>query len=386
MPDTWMPFETRPDAMPLFVLTHGAKVAKDGERLAITLPEAALAAEFAQAPPPARMVRLGEVSHLVLIGNVGITTPCLHMLMRSGIPVAWLDGRGWYLGRTVGCPDGEAAARRAQYRTVEDPARRLEIARRLVAAKIINCRSRFRHRGLVAGLGLERGPTGDVPRRLKQLALNAAGAGSREALFGIEGAAAALYFSAFSNLIRSPRSADAKAFRFERRTRRPPRDPVSALLSYAYGVLTRTMVMAVATEGLDVQVGFLHDTWRGRPSLALDLMEPFRPLIADGAVLEAINTGAVSAEDFAPAQEQDGVGDCSDGDGGAGPARPQGLALSQTARRVLVQGMERRLDRGLNAGSPTPALTYRGAMVRQAAQLSRFLREEADVFEVFQAA
>lgn len=375
MPDTPLPFELRPDATPLFVLTHGARVAKEGERLRITLPAPA-SGSGPVAEPAERLVRLSEVSHLVLIGNVDLTTPCLHMLMRCGVPVAWLDGHGWYLGRTVGCPEGEAAARRSQYRAADLPERRLEIARRLVAAKIANCRTRLRRRGALLGFG--DGGTGEAVRQLRQLAEDAAGVGSRESLFGIEGTAAAIYFSAFRTLIRPPQAADAAVFKFERRTRRPPQDAVSALLSYAYGVLTRDLAAAVATEGLDVQVGFLHDVWRGRPSLALDLMEPFRPLIADGAVLEAINSGAVSGRDFERGNESE------DGPDAAGTGR--GIMLSPAARRALVQTIERRLDREVTPGFLQRKLSYRAVLLAQVRQLSRYLREETNVFDVFQVA
>lgn len=340
-----------PDARPLYLQTHGARLARDGERLRITLDGVTQ-----------KVVRLSQVSHVILIGNVKVTTPCLHALLRLEIPVSWHDGAGWYLGRAA-APGREADARLGQYRDAHDPVRRLAIARALVAAKIANSLTRLRRVGGRALLGSD--PRKAARTELARLQSRARAAAAPDTLFGIEGTASRTWFDAFGGLIAPPDAQHREAFCFSTRTRRPPADPVNALLSYAYGVLLRAVASAVETDGLDPAIGFLHVPTRGRPSLALDLMEPFRPLLADSVVLRAINTGAVTPSDF--------------------ERHDEGIRLSARARRAVITGFETRMDQTAANPYARTALSYREIVLGQCRSLSRHLRDPTHAFAPFQA-
>lgn len=179
------------------------------------------------------------------------------------------------------------------------------------------------------------------------------------ALLGLEGEAAALYFRALPRLF-TEKVADLPAFQFVSRNRRPPADPVNACLSLAYAVLTRTFSAALATVGLDPWKGLYHVERPGRPALALDLIEPFRPLLADSAVLMALNNGELGPTDFLFA-----AGGCN---------------LKPAARRTLISAYERRLDQE----TTHPVFGYQVSMRRlihvQARLLARFLLGEIPAY------
>ena len=196
----------------------------------------------------------------------------------------------------------------------------LRFARELVAAKITNQRTILRRnwRG-------EPEARQAVLDRLRAAQRSAGKAGTLTELLGMEGDAATTYFRAFSGLLKQPDTdGELAPFRFEVRNRRPPTDPVNAMLSFAYAMLTRHLTIAVASVGLDPYRGFYHAPRYGRPALALDVMEPFRSLIADSVVLPAINTGEVGPNDFVVAVT--------------------GTALTQAGRRRFVEAFERRLS------------------------------------------
>ena len=183
-----------------------------------------------------------------------------------------------------------------------------------------------------------------------------------DTLLGLEGEAAAVYFRAFAGLLRANEVEGAEApaplpaFRFDRRNRRPPTDPVNALLSFAYAMLTRNFTVTLSAIGLDVYRGFYHQSRYGRPSLALDLMEPFRPIVADSTVLQALNNGEVRAGDFLH--------------GGAG------TALKPGGRKRFIAAFERRLAQE----TTHPLFGYRLSMRRlievQGRLFGRFLMGE----------
>jgi CRISPR-associated exonuclease Cas4/CRISPR-associated protein Cas1 len=294
-------------ALPLYVQTPGARVTKRAETLVVQVEG-----------EPDRIVPLDEVSELVLAGPVSLTTPALHELLRRETPVAWTSSGFWFLGATGGQGPKSAAVRTAQYAFAADPARRLAFAKALVEAKIKNQRT-FLRRNWRGGEG-ERGPVLD---RLALLAARTGRAADTPTLLGMEGEAAAIYFRAFPSLFTEAVAA-LPAFAFEQRNRRPPADPVNACLSLSYAVLTRTFTAALTTVGLDPWKGFYHVERPGRPALALDLIEPYRPLIADSAVLTALNNGELGPNDFVTT-----AGGCN---------------LKPNARRTLISAYERRLD------------------------------------------
>jgi CRISPR-associated exonuclease Cas4/CRISPR-associated protein Cas1 len=293
---------------------------------------------------------LDEVSELILAGPVALTTPALHEAVRREIPIVWMSSGFWFLATTGARGPRSAAARWAQYEAAADPARGLRFARELVAAKIRNQRTLLRRnwRG-------DAGRREAVMERLRHLAEKTVQAHERGGLLGIEGEAASLYFQAMPNLFTDAAHA-LGTFDYERRTRRPPADPLNACLSLCYSLLTRALATALEIAGLDPWVGLYHVERPSRPSLALDMMEPFRPILADSAVLMAINNGEIGRGDFVRA-------------GG-------GCALTPSGRRGLITAWERRLDQELSH----PQFGYRLSMRRmlhvQARLLARYLMGE----------
>src|SRR5690606_20498183 len=269
------------EALPAYVQANQAKVAKKGELLEISVED-----------KPVNRVRLIELSQLVLMGNVYVTTPTLHELMRREVPISWHSYGGWFLGHTIGVGHKNVELRTAQYRGSFDEQTCLRFAKRLVRAKIQNSRTLLRRnwRG-------EEAPDSAL-QALRRFAQQTTRVSSLAELLGVEGAAAAMYFRQFVNMIKRDTEEKALAFDFSARNRRPPADPVNALLSYAYALLVRAWTTALSAVGFDPYRGFYHQPRYGRPALALDMMEPFRPLIADSSVIMAINNGEVRPSDF----------------------------------------------------------------------------------------
>lgn len=329
----------RDEALPLYVQANSAKVSKKGDTLEISVED-----------QPSTSVRLLDVSQLVLMGNVYVTTPTLHELMRREIPISWHSYGGWFLGHAVGTGHKNVELRTAQYRASFDDKQCLRIAKGLVRAKIQNCRTLMRRnwRG--------ESPVDGLADDLKRDAEHAVRASSLSELLGNEGVAAQRYFGHFAQLIK--REGDPETFRFDftHRNRRPPTDPVNALLSYAYSLLSRTWTVALSAVGLDPYRGFYHQPRYGRPALALDLMEPFRPLVADSVVINAINNGEVRPSDFISA---------------AGS-----VALTPDGRKRFIATYERRLSQEITHPLFGYKVSYRRLFELQARLLGRFLLGE----------
>lgn len=326
-------------ALPLYVQTPGARITKRGNTLFIQVEG-----------EEDRAVSLGEVSELVIAGPVSVTTPAIQELLRRDTPIAWMSSGFWFLGSTGGRGLRSAAIRTAQYAAAADERRRLGFARDLIAAKIRNQRTLIRRnwRG-------DKNERATLMDRLARLAERARRASTIPALRGFEGEAAAQYFRALPQLF-SSRVSSMPAFSFERRNRRPPSDPVNACLSLAYAVLTRTFATALEISGADPWKGLYHVERPGRPALALDLIEPFRPLLADSTVLTVLNNGEVTPGDFVFA-----AGGCN---------------LSPKARRKLISAWERRLDQA----TTHPAFGYQVSMRRmihvQCRLFARYMLDE----------
>ena len=294
-------------ALPLYVQTPGARVGRSGDAFVVAVEGQA-----------DRRVPIGEVSELVLAGPVSLTTPALHEAVRREIPIAWMSSGFWFLATTGARGPRGAGARRAQYAAAADPQAALRFARTLVAAKIRNQRTLLRRNW--RGQAEAREVAID---RLRRLAERAPHAADRAQLLGIEGEAASLYFAALPETFTDAARA-LGTFDWTKRTRRPPADPLNACLSLAYALLARLIATTLEVAGLDPWVGLFHVERPGRPALALDVMEPFRPLLADSTVLMAINNAEVGADDFVTA---------------AG-----GCALTAAGRRKLIAAWERRLE------------------------------------------
>lgn len=320
-------------ALPLHVQTPGARVRKEAETLVVETDEGATT------------VPLIDVSEVALYGPVSVTTPALHELMRREIPVAWHSTGGWLMGHTAGAGTKNVGVRAAQFALAADAQRSRCLAAGLVAAKIRNQRTLLRRnwKGMEGDAALA-----DALDRLKRLAEAAPHAHDTPRLLGTEGEAAAVYFALFAQLIASDK-AGIGGFGFEARNRRPPADPVNALLSFAYALATRLFLGALVSAGFDPYQGFYHRPRHGRPALALDMMEPFRPLLCDSTVLMVINNGEVGPGSFVT----------------NGPA----CALTPADRKALIAAWERRLDQE----TTHPVFGYRVSMRRLVAVQCRLL-------------
>src|SRR6266536_2325097 len=238
-------------------------------------------------------LNLRRVRQVVCVGRVGMTTPFLHRALRGGIDVVVLGEHGGPGGRLVSLEHSDPTARRAQYRTADDGPVARELARCFVDGKIANMRVAVLRAGR-----REPGPVcADVAETLAAARLVLADADSIEEIMGHEGMTTREYFRAWRLLI-------GKEWEFTERQRRPPPDPVNAMLSFGYTLLGYEAVAALGAAGLDPAVGFLHQARWGRPNLALDLMEEFRPVAVDAVVLRCVTTGIVRADEFETVPDQ----------------------------------------------------------------------------------
>lgn len=238
--------------------------------------------------------KLGQFPVLVLgnilcFGQVSVSPALMGFCGERGIGLSFYSVYGKFLARVHGRQTGNIFLRRTQYRWADDPEKSLSVARIMISAKIANCRSvllrEIRNHGENAVLS-------QSIEKLSNSLQKARFISSIDQLLGIEGEAAAIYFAVFRILLRTA------GFDFVTRTRRPPKDPVNALLSLVYSLVTHECLSALSGVGLDPYAGFLHQDRSGRPSLALDLLEEFRAPLADRFVLTLINRKQIQPKDF----------------------------------------------------------------------------------------
>lgn len=328
----------RDDALPLYVQEQGARVGKRGECFSVSLKNARLGES-----------RIFETSQVCVFGNVQISTQALQEMLTRDIPVVYFSTGGWFYGISHGLGHKNVELRRAQFRAAADPACCLKFASALVAAKIENCRTLLMRN--------HAGPSQEVVDDLARLINTARTAESIQSLLGVEGMAARQYFQNFQGMLKPREQGDAQwNFDFSSRNRRPPVDPVNALLSYAYTLLAKDVAVTVLAVGLDPYQGFYHGPRYGRPALALDLMEEFRPIIADSVVLWVVNNGVLSLDDFI--------------------RRGKAVALKPSARKRFIEAYERRLDALITHPLFGYRISYRRVLEVQARLFGRVLTGE----------
>jgi CRISPR-associated protein Cas1 len=244
-------------------------------------------------------VPLHAVRQVVVFGNVQVSTQALETLATNEIPVVYLTGYGRFVGAFEPAPAKNVSLRQAQFRRFADPAEALALSREVVRAKLTNQRALLMRCLRSRADGDEPGRGSDEPaaRDLAELLVRIDRVTEIESLLGLEGQGASLYFGEFGRFLKA--QPPGRGFDFRGRNRRPPRDPVNCLLSFAYALLVKDCFAALCTVGFNPYCGFYHGTGRhGRPSLALDLMEEFRAVIADSVALTLINNRVVEPEDF----------------------------------------------------------------------------------------
>jgi CRISPR-associated protein Cas1 len=336
----------RSELRPLYLNSQGFRLGKSGAVLQVKDKEKVV-----------QEVRLGEICQVSLMGNVQVSTQAVQALCEAGVPVCYFSMGGWFYGITTGLNEKNVFLRRSQFRLAEQEYFARALARRLVAGKIRNQRTLLQRNHVE--------PNRETLAGLKQMAERAETAESLGELLGIEGNAARLYFGDFGGMIKPDETAGAAAmdFDFAGRNRRPPRDPVNALLSLGYSLLAKDLTVASYAVGFDPYIGFYHQPRFGRPALALDLMEPFRPLIADSAVLTAINTGMVTAGDFVRV-------------GGS-------VALTAAGRKGFFRAYELRMDTLVTHPLFDYRVSYRRLLEIQARLLARVLEGGIGEYPVF---
>lgn len=331
---------SRDDAIPVYVVGRGNTVRKKEERLEIWSQEG-LVSE----------IKLREISQLSLYGGVEITTPAMVELMQRGVPVIHFTHGGWFQGICLGTTHKNVELRIRQFQCAMDPERSLLLAQKAVAGKIKNCRTLMRRNNQTRSpstLGL-----------LAKLAAEAEEASSSESLLGIEGAAAECYFSRFADLLKE----GGKDFSFTDRNRRPPRDPVNAVLSYLYGILVKDLFVTLLAVGFDPYLGFYHRPRYGRPALALDMMEEFRPLIADSVAINLFNNEELSRKDFIKTRA--------------------GVSLTTSGKKALVAGYERRMETEIVHPVFGYKVSYRRVLQVQSRLLARAVSGEIRKYPPF---
>jgi len=337
----------RADLRPVYLNTQGLRVGRSGEVLQVK-----------EKDTLRQEIRPIEISQLNLMGNIQVTTQVTQLLCESGIPVCYFSQGGWFYGITTGMATKNVFLRQAQFRLAAEPWFCLKLARRLVAGKIRNQRTMLLRNHIEPPEICLRGMIG--------MAARADAAESMEELLGIEGNAARLYFGAFDGMLKAGDKAETPEgfrFDFEGRNRRPPRDPVNALLSLGYSMLTKDLTIACYSVGFDPMMGYYHQPRFGRPALALDLMEPFRPLIVDSAVINAINTRMVTAADF-----------MRSGDA---------VALTPGGRKSFYHAYELRMDTLVTHPIFEYRVSYRRLLEVQARLLGRVIEGEIGDYPVF---
>ena len=320
---------------PLYVTEQGTWLSKDKGRITVT-----------KRKEPVASVRLLDVSQVNLYGNIQVSSQLLRELFARDIPVCWFSYGGWFSGMGTGLPGKNVELRRRQVVTAAQGG--LDIAQAVIRGKIRNSRTLLRRNS--------RDRNDRILDQLKELAQKVDTVDSASSLLGVEGAAARIYFGAFPTMLRSEKQLPGEPFSFEGRNRRPPLDPVNCLLSYVYGLLTKELTVALLVVGFDPYLGFYHRPRFGRPALALDLAEEFRPIIAESVVVNLINNGEVSASDFV--------------------VRAGGVALTQSGRKAVLGAYERRLLHELTHPVFEYKITYRRVLEVQARLLAAYLLGE----------
>lgn len=350
----------RDDAGVMYVVTQGAHLSKRGEAIVIE----ANGEKVDEVP-------LKDIAHVALFGHVQISTEALHLLMASQRTVSFLSAAGRLLGTASAPITKNVALRVAQYQRFEREDLRLLLSREIVQAKVENQRTLLRRNAKGGSTALE---------IMKTVSAEIPGAADLAGLRGHEGKAGQIYFEAFPEIIGGREDAApgqatfaeisgaegwsperAGFFRMDGRNKRPPKDPVNAMLSFGYALLARDLVAALIGVGMDPYFGFYHSMEAGRPALALDMMEPFRPLVVDSMVLRLINTGQMKPSHFNVAETD--------------------VQMTKEGRGAFIAGYERRMDELVTHPVFGYKISYRRVLDVECRLLGRFLEGEISEYK-----
>lgn len=336
----------------LYVTTENSWLHKDGENVVVKID----GTEQGRVP-------LHLLGSIVCFGALGVSPALMGHCAELGVRISFMARNGRFLARVEGPVSGNVLLRRSQYRSTDDPEITAALSRNMVMGKVLNQRT-------VVGRTLRdhgsrmpeeaRARLEDASRRLGNIARRATRHALVDALRGLEGEAARVYYACFGDLVRR----DDLVFAFPSRSRRPPLDPMNALLSFLYTLLAHDCRSALETTGLDPAVGFLHRERPGRPSLALDLMEELRPVLADRVALSLVNRRQLGSGDFDTVLS------------GA-------VSLADDARKTVLTAYQERKRTELTHPFLKEKTTLGLAPFVQAALLARCLRNDLDGYPPF---
>lgn len=352
--DVRLPSTPRDDLRPVYLNTQGLHVGKTSEALVVK-----------EGGREVQQIRLREINQVNVFGNVQISTQALQTMCEMEIPLVFHSQHGYFHGMVQGTGLKNILLRREQFRLADRADACLEIAKQLIIGKIRNQRVLLMRNHV--------SPPTDAIAELKRIVHRVERVKTAASLLGVEGNAARIYFQQFSGMIKpgddpiDPGYAFGEAprytFDFRTRNRRPPRDPVNALLSYSYALLAKDLAVIAASVGFDPYLGFYHLPRPGRPALALDLMEPFRPLIAESVVITAINNRMVYPEHFIPAGK--------------------GVTMTESGRKALFRAYEQRMDQLVTHPLFDYRVSYRRLLEIQTRLLARVVTGELGKYPVF---
>lgn len=341
----------------LYVTEIGAQVRKVGERLVLVKGQDVL-----------EEIPLPEIDQVVMMGqSVSLTTAALFALTRRGVDIVYLTGAGRQAAHVTGPEHKHGRLRHLQALMVAQPQQTLALAGAMVQGKINNQRALARRH-------VERDPSAaQALAGMDAMARRIAQARSLDELRGLEGQAAKEYFSLFRRLLARPR--DGAGWGFERRAYYPPTDPVNAMLSFGYTLLLNDMVAACAMVGLDPYLGCFHAIDYGRPSMALDLIEEFRPVIVDSLVLTLVNHGQVGLRDFQPRRPDD-----SDEEEAPAQGAPP-IYLTPDGRKKFLTAYAERVNDQAAAPAANQRTSFRRMFQLQAQSVARVILGESGSYQ-----
>jgi len=339
-----------------YVREQGAVVRKQDERL-IVMKDGDTVAE----------IPLHQLDQLVVMGNIQLTTPVMALLLKSAVDVVFMSLGGRVRGRLMANESKFAELRLKQLQAMSDARANLALAKPIVVGKLTNQRAFLLHATppppgplprLMTGEGVLRsGQIEKSARGIAEMAERAKSADNADSLRGFEGKAGAWYWPAFKVLLKNDMG-------FANRVYFPSTDPINALLSFGYALLQKDVTASVQLVGLDTYLGFFHTVQYGRPSLALDLMEQFRPLVVDPLVVDLVNRDVIGPGDFIR---------------GADKAKP--VLLKEDAVKRVIQSYEERITAMVRYPLTGEQATYRRCIELQTRQLARVVKGETPAYQ-----
>ncbi len=305
------------------------------------------------------------LEQLILFGRVQLTAPARDFLLDRQIDTVFMTRTGRFRGRLSSYSGGNIELRQAQFRFCDQDDRLVDLGKRFVTGKLSNCRTLLRRHQ-------RRAQSPEVERallRLRQGLATLECASTLDEVRGYEGDGSATYFGSLNHLIKQP------GFEFRRRTRRPPRDPINALLSFGYTMLLGTVMTAVQVVGLEPYLGALHAPSRGRPSIGLDLMEEFRPILVDALVIRAVNRRQFLPEEFEYSDAATDEAEFEDGESPSSAEYP--VLLGRLGIKKWIALYEEQLRAQIDYPRYGCRLSFGQIVTEQARMLARhFLGEE----------